>query len=111
VTRIIRPCRIQLSTTNEPQSVDFSGPTYDSTELVFLVEWGISTTEIRKLSNRSGNIEIDSMYLHMDLLSSPLVVHDYKCGIGGSTTGFRGAKFNVAIGVEADDSAAESWKV
>lgn len=111
VTRVIRPCRIQLSTANEPQSLDVSGPTSDSAELVFLVEWGMSTTEIRKLSNQSGTVEIDSMYLYMDVLSSPLTVHDYNCGIGGSTAGFRDAKFNVAIGVEADDSAAESWKV
>jgi hypothetical protein len=80
-------------------------------EVSFSVEWGMTMNplELRKLGNRSGNVEVDSR--DISRLSNPLRVHDYNCGIGGFTCGFGEAGLNVVLGTEADQDALESWKV
>lgn len=125
VVRIIRPCRIQSSVTgtNEPEFRYSNAPSHikSCSEPEFLVEWAIYAKgildhgplkhpiELRKLSNRSDQLTIDSRDL--DKLRSPLSVHDYNCGIGGSTTGFEQLGLRVTVAVEANEVASDSWKV
>jgi hypothetical protein len=129
---IIEPC--QLSIPGEvPDGPEFSSPpleTVSTTECQrprkFIVEWGISadslktelladgklrmkTLEIRNLNNPGDKIGIDPS----DTLSlqEPFIALNLSCGLGGLSTGFTEAGFNVAVGVETDSAAANSWKV
>jgi hypothetical protein len=129
---IIEPC--QLSIPGEvADGPDFSSPplepigtTGSQSPRKFLVQWGISadslktelqakdklrlkTLEIRNLNNPGDKIGIDPS----DTLSlqEPFIALNLSCGLGGLSTGFAEAGFNVAVGVETDIAAANSWKV
>ena len=106
ITRVLQSCQITLATPTAPQIRTTNHA--DNGPHIF-VSWGISTSELRKLRNRADKIEIDLR--DQNLLSSTLTVHDYNCGIGGFTTGFKEGGCNVVIGVEPCQSASESWKV
>jgi hypothetical protein len=106
------PCLIRSPLMeNEAEQDSSQGAGNADAELSFSVEWGMTMNpfELRKLGNRSGNVEVDSR--DIDRLSNPLRVHNYNCGIGGFTCGFDEAGLNVVLGTEADQDALESWKV
>lgn len=107
----IQPCRL-LSPLNESPG---SSIERDNTELSFYVEWAVTSTDagtllaIRKIRNRSGNVEVDPQDIRR--LSTPLRVHIYNCGNGGFTCGLSEAGLSVVLGTEVNQLAFESWKV
>jgi hypothetical protein len=129
---IIEPCQLSIPG-DVPDGPDFSSPlpepigtTGSQSPRKFLVQWGISadslktelqpndklrmkTLEIRNLNNPGDKIGIDPS----DTLSlqEPFIALNLSCGLGGLSTGFAEAGFNVAVGVETDIAAANSWKV
>ena len=124
IVRVIETCQVQ-PLQREPVilgvSTTESGPT---SERLYRVEWATasqdwktqiprsltrSLIELRSLRNRAGYVELNSTDL--EKLSYPCTVHDYNCGIGGSTVGFRALGFDVQVAVDSDRSATESWKV
>jgi hypothetical protein len=124
VERIIQPCGIRLSFTesNDLEARELTTSQTDScSEPKFLIEWAIFAKgilgqrnlgypiELRKISNRSDQLILDSQDLNR--IQSPLMVHDYNCGIGGSTTGFKKLGLNVTVAVEANEIASDSWMV
>jgi hypothetical protein len=121
---VVGRCHIQMPV-EVPEGPDFSlsGP---ESYKKFVVQWGISaaslkmeimaddglrlrTLEIRNLNNPRNKVAIDSS----DALSlhKPFIAYNLSCGMGGLSTGFTEAGFDVAVGVESDPVAAESWKV
>lgn len=111
------PVGLDVSTTEKER------PT-SSSERFYLVEWATacqdwksqpsssktrSLIELRSLYNRANYVELNS--LDWEKLSDPCTVHDYNCGIGGSTVGFKALGFDVQVAVDPDGSAIESWKV
>jgi len=105
--RVIRPCRIKSCLHKSP-SVTFEG---DDTEVSFFAGWGMTLLpfELRKLRNRSGNVEVDQR--DIERLPERLRVHNYNCGSGGFTCGLSEAGLNVVLGTEGDQLALETWKV
>lgn len=127
VVRVVESCRVQHPQ-QEPVSLDVSTteserPT-SSSERFYLVEWATacqdwksqasssetrSLIELRSLYNKADYVELNSS--DWEKLSYPCTVHDYNCGIGGSTVGFKALGFDVQIAVDPEGSAIESWKV
>jgi hypothetical protein len=105
--RVIRPCRINSFLHRSPR-VTFER---DDTELSYFAGWGMTLMpfELRKLRNRSGNVEVDQRDIKR--LPERLRVHNYNCGSGGFTCGLNEAGLNVVLGTEADQLALKSWKV
>lgn len=125
IVHIIQPCRVQFATSRSNESeftyLSASSQTEFCDKPEFIVEWAIFAKgilgqgplkhpiELRKLSNRSNQLVIDSRDVHK--LRFPLSVHDYNCGIGGSTTGFEQLGLRVTVAVEANEIASDFWKV
>jgi hypothetical protein len=128
---VIGRCHLRMPV-EVPEGPDFSTSTLEPTDIgpesykKFVVQWGISATslkvemmpddvlrlgtlEIRNLNNPRNKVAIDpsdSLSLH-----KPFIAYNLSCGMGGLSTGFTKAGFDVAVGVETDPVAAESWKV
>jgi hypothetical protein len=121
VERVVGSCRIQNSPT-EPVGADITNLEMDaSTERLYEVEWATSRLDWRSPSLQRSMIELRSMCnrkdyvaldpLDLDNLHTPCTVHEYNCGIGGSTVGFTERGLVVQVAVEPDATAAKSWKV
>lgn len=128
---VIGRCHLQMPI-EVPEGPYFSTPTPEPTNTgtesykKFVVQWGISAAslkmemmpnnmlrmralEMRNLNNPRNKVAINSL----DALSlqKPFIAYNLSCGMGGLSTGFTEAGFEVAVGVETDPVAAESWKV
>ena len=127
IVRVIESCRVQHPQQG-PVSLDISTTARErptsSSERLYLAEWATacqdwksqpspsktrSLIELRSLHNRADYVELNS--LDLEKLSDPCTVHDYNCGIGVSTVGFKALGFHVQVAVDSDGSAIESWKV
>lgn len=126
VVQVVESCQVQHPQQG-PEGFDISTtepeqPTSDS-ERIYLVEWAtyrdwksqtsltkmMSLIELRSMHNRANYVELNS--LDLKKLSDPYTVHDYNCGIGGSTVGLKALGFDVQVAVDPDRCALESWKV